>query len=81
MLHREEKVMLTILLILGVFGLCGKLIGLALKASWGLFKIIGGIIIFPLMLIVLILSGILYLAIPLLIIAGLVAIFAPKRGL
>lgn len=72
--------MITLILLLGVLGLCGRLIGLAFKASWGLFKIIGGIIIFPLMLIGLILSGILYLAVPILIIAGLVAIFAPKRG-
>ena len=72
-------VFLTIFCICGVLGLCGRLIGLALRASWGIFKVVFGIVLVPLALLALIFAGIFQLAIPILIIVGLISIFARPR--
>ena len=59
--------MLTALFIILMFAVFGKLILLAFKASWG-------IIIFPLFLIGLFVSGLVYIALILLVIAGIVSV-------
>ena len=72
-------ILLTIFCIMGVLGLCGSLIGLAFRASWGIFKVLFSIVLFPIMLIGLIVAGVFQLAIPLLIIAGIISIFSRRR--
>lgn len=52
----------------------GKLILLAFKASWGILKVLLTIIIFPLFLIGLFVSGLVYIALILLVIAGIVSV-------
>jgi len=54
----------------------GKTLGLAFRLSWGLLKIALYVVFFPLILVGLVFSGLLYLAFPLLIVAGIVSLVA-----
>lgn len=57
-----------------MFAVFGKLILFAFKASWGILKVLLTIIIFPLFLIGLFVSGLVYIALILLVIAGIVSV-------
>ena len=66
--------MLTALFIILMFAVSGKMIIFAFKASWGILKVLLTIIIFPLFLIGLFFSGLVYIALILLLIAGIVSV-------
>ena len=66
--------MLTALFINLMFAVFGKMIIFAFKASWGILKVLLTIIIFPLFLIGLFFSGLVYIALILLLIAGIVSV-------
>ena len=63
---------LFFILFLMVFG---KMIGLAFRATWGIFKIMAYIVFLPVILLALVFTGFLYLALPILIVVGLVSLF------
>lgn len=65
------SILFTILMIMVFL----KLIGLAIKATWGISKVLVTFVFFPLLLIGLVLGGLLYVAFPILIIVGLVLLF------
>ena len=52
---------------------------LALRLTWGLFRVLVSLVALPLILIGIFASGLLTLAFPLLAIVGLVTLIAPKR--
>lgn len=64
--------MLTLLFIIFMIGFIFKGIGLAFQLSWGILKVLLFIIFWPLILIGLVIGGLIQLALPLLIIAGIV---------
>lgn len=72
--------MITILLIALMLGIFGKLFGFALKAAWGIGKMVFSFILLPIVILVFIISGLLYFAVPILVIAGLIALFKPRRS-
>lgn len=51
----------------------GKILGFAIRASWGLIKILFTIVLLPLILVGLVIAGLIYLAVPLLLIVGVCA--------
>ncbi len=53
----------------------GKMIGLAFRAAWGVTKIFFGLIFLPVIIIGLVIAGFMYLALPILAIAGIVMMF------
>ena len=59
-----------IILMLVVFG---KILKFAIKATWGIAKIIVSLVLLPLILVGLVLSGPIVLALPLLIVVGIIA--------
>ena len=59
--------MLTLLFIILMFGIFGKMIGLAFRATWVI-----RLIFLPLVLIGLVLGGLIYIALPLLVIVGII---------
>ncbi len=61
-------ILFTILMLV-VFG---KMIGLAFRAAWGVTKIVFGLIFLPVILIGLVIAGFMYLALPILAVAGIV---------
>ncbi len=58
----------TIMLIAVVF----ELIVFAVKAAWGITKIVFTVLFFPLILVGLVAAGLLYLALPILIVVGII---------
>ena len=72
--------MLTIIFLLLMIVVFGKLIWFAIRAAWGITKVLFSIVCLPIVLIVLALSGLMVVALPILIIVGLAALFIPKQG-
>lgn len=66
--------MLTLLFTILMFVVFGKLIIFAFKATWGITKILFTLCFLPIILIVLVVCGLIYLALPLLVIVGIVAL-------
>ena len=66
--------MITLLFIILMLTVCGKLTAFALKTTWGITKFICTVILFPAIMIGLALSGFVAFAIPILIVAGIVLI-------
>lgn len=70
--------MWSIIFIILMFIVFGKLLKFAIKATWGIAKIVVSLIILPLFLVGLVLSGLLVLALPILLVVGIV-VFAVLR--
>lgn len=70
--------MLSLLFVILLFIIFGKIIGLAIRATWGITKILFSIVFLPILLIALVLGGLIYLAFPILIIVGLVSLFSSR---
>ncbi len=68
--------LLFVILLLVVFG---KLLSFALKAAWSITKILFSVVIFPLVLIMLVVAGLMYVALPVLVIAGIVVFLMGRR--
>ncbi len=68
--------LLFVILLLVVFG---KLLSFALKAAWSITKILFSVVIFPLVLIMLVVAGLMYVALPVLMIAGIVVFLLGRR--
>ena len=65
--------MLTLLFMILFFGIFGRLRGFAFKATWGLFKICMYVVFLPLILIAMVVGGLVYIALPILIIVGIIS--------
>ena len=72
--------MLTIIFIICMFAVFGKLALLAVRGAWGLTKILFSLIFLPFILIGLVFSGLIFIALPVLIIIGIVALIGGAVG-
>lgn len=63
--------MLTLLFMVLMIVVFGKLLIFALKASWGIAKVLLTIVFLPLILVCLVLAGLVYVAVPILLVVGL----------
>ena len=66
--------MLTILFFILMIWVFWKLVKLSVKAAWGISKILFTLVLFPIILIVLVIAGFIYIAIPILAIVGVIAL-------
>uniref|UniRef100_UPI0040560BB9 hypothetical protein n=1 Tax=Agathobacter sp. TaxID=2021311 RepID=UPI0040560BB9 len=66
--------MLTFIFIVLMFAVFGKLLKFAVKATWGISKMVCSVILFPLFLIVLVVKGLIEIALPILVIVGCVSL-------
>ena len=66
--------MLSFLFTILIIVVFGKLIGFAIRATWGISKVIITLVLLPMILIVLVLGGLLSIAFPILVIVGLIAL-------
>lgn len=64
--------MLTLIFLVLMITIFGKIIGLACKATWGLTKILFTVVLLPVFLVVLVIAGFMYIALPVLVIVGAV---------
>lgn len=71
--------MLTLLFLICLFGIFGKLFCFGLKAAWGISKFVLTIVFLPVVLIVMVIAGLVKIALPLLLIIGLVGLITEKR--
>ena len=63
---------MTFLFTILMIGIFGKLIGLAFKMTWGIAKILVTLVFFPIALIGLVLGGLISIALPILVLVGIV---------
>lgn len=68
--------MLTLLFIILMIGIFGRLFAFGLRAAWGIAKIFFTIIFLPLILVGLVVGGLIHLALPILIVIGLIALIS-----
>lgn len=66
--------MLTVLFVILMLAVFGKLIGFALKATWSITKVVFTLVFLPLTLIVMVVGGLIYVAIGALIVIGIVSL-------
>lgn len=66
--------MLTLMIMIMFFIVFGKMLVFALKVGWSIFKIAAYLIILPAIVLAMIFGGFLYIALPVLIIAGIIGI-------
>ena len=67
--------MLTVLYMIMKLVVFGKMCGFALRATWGITKIIFSIVLLPLFLVALVFMGLIWIAFPVLLIIGVVSLF------
>ena len=73
---KEVSVMMTLLFMILFFGVFGKLIGFAFRASWSIMKVMLYIVFLPAILMIMLFGGLIYIALPILVIVGLVSLFS-----
>jgi len=65
--------MLTLIFLILMFSVFGKILHMAIKLTWGLTKILFGLIFLPIIVVGLAIAGFMYLSIIVLIVAGFFA--------
>lgn len=70
--------MLTLIFTILMLLIFGKIIGFAVKAAWGISKIICTVVLLPLFLIGLVFAGLIGIAFPILLVVGIVSLLIPK---
>ena len=65
---------MTILFFILFFIIFGKLINIAIRATWGTMKVMFYILFLPLILVALMLKGLVFIAFPLLFVLGLISL-------
>ena len=70
--------MLALIFMVLLFMIFGKILIFAVKATWGITKIICTVVLFPLILIGMVVGGFIKIALPVLLIVGVVSLFMPK---
>jgi hypothetical protein len=68
--------MLTLIMMIMFFAVFGKLLGFAFKVGWGMLKIAAYLIFLPAIVLMLIFGGLFYVALPILIVAGIAGMAA-----
>ena len=71
--------MLTILFLIFLFGIFGKLFFFGIRAAWGISKFVLMVLFFPVFLLGMLVVGLVKLAFPLLLIFGVIAMFGMDR--
>lgn len=66
--------MLTFIFFIMMIWVFWKLVKLSMKAAWGITKILFTLVFLPIILIVLMIAGFVYIAIPILAIVGVIAL-------
>lgn len=73
-IERMVRIMLSLLFIIFFFLIFGKMIGFAFRASWSIMKIMFTLVFLPLILVGLLVGGLVYIALPVLLVVGLISL-------
>ncbi|MCI6998320.1 MAG: hypothetical protein MR936_16460 [Eubacterium sp.] len=71
--------MLELVFIILMFLIFGKMIVFAVKAAWGISKIVCTIVFLPLFLVGMVFAGLIGIALPILLVVGVVSLILPKH--
>lgn len=71
--------MLSLLFMICVFWIFGKLFIFGLRAAWSVSKLFLTVVLWPVILIGMLIGGLLHLAFPILVIAGIWALFTSRQ--
>lgn len=71
--------MWLLLFLVLLFMIFGKLLSIALKVAWSITKILVSVVLFPLALVMLVIVGLTYVALPVLIITGVGVLLLGRR--
>lgn len=71
---KEGKQMLTLISVLLFLAVFGRLMLFAIKLGWGILKFVGFLVFLPAIILGLIITGVVSIAIPVLIVIGLVSL-------
>ena len=75
MFEKERvKDMLTLVFICLMIGVFGKLIGLAFKMTWGIAKVLFTLVFLPFVLIALTIGGLVTIALPFVVVVGIISL-------
>ena len=75
MFEKESvKDMLTLVFVCLMIGVFGKLIGLAFKMTWGIAKVLFTLVFLPFVLIALTIGGLVTIALPLVVVVGIISL-------
>ena len=75
MFEKERvKDMLKLVFICLMIGVFGKLIGLAFKMTWGIAKVLFTLVFLPFVLIALTIGGLVTIALPLVVVVGIISL-------
>lgn len=70
--------MVSLLFVVCMIWIFGKLLFFGIKAAWGISKFLATIVLLPLALIGMVVGGLIYIAFPLLIVVGIVMMIFSK---
>ncbi len=68
--------MLSLIFWILMFMTFGKILKFAIRAAWGISKIVVSLVFLPLFLVVLVFQGLFFLALPILLIVGIISLIA-----
>ena len=71
--------MLELVFIILMFLIFGKMIVFVVKAAWGISKIVCTIVFLPLFLVGMVFAGLIGIALPILLVVGVVSLILPKH--
>ena len=66
--------MLTLISLLILFAVFGRLLLFGLKLGWGIMKIVGFVVFLPVIILMMILGGFAFVALPILLVVGIVSL-------
>ena len=66
---------MSLLFTIFFFMIFGKMIGFAFRATWGIFKVLMYLVFLPLILVAMAFGGLVYIALPILLVVGLASLF------
>ena len=73
--------MTTLIFSILMIAVFGRLIGFALRMTWGIFKVILTLVLLPGLIIAAFAAGLLYIAFPALAFIGLISLLSPRKRL
>ena len=68
--------MITLIFMFCMFAVFGKIAFFALKAAWGVTKLVLTFVFLPVTLVLMVAAGLIHLALPILIIVGIISLFS-----
>ena len=72
--------MLTLLFVVGLIWMVWKVAFLGFRLTWGLVKLLFTTVLFPIILVGIFIAGLAYVALPVLIIVGIIALIAGRAN-